>query len=490
MLTRFKVTGFKNLVDVDVRFGPFTCIAGANGVGKSNLFDAITFVAALADKPLLDAALSVRSDDGRGTEVNAIFRHLGDFYTHEISFEAEMLVPKTGIDDLGQEAKASITFLRYALTIGRRYESTDQFPALEIRNEELGHVKLDEAKSHLPFKHTYSWRRSVAAGRRTSRFISTDTEKGIIKLHGDTGTGGRPRLHQAKTLPRTVLSSASAAESPTALLVRREMQSWRLLQLEPSAMRAPDRFNASARVDTHGAHLPATLARLAGVLPRRTASDQDTQRVYARVANRLAELAEGIRTIRVESDDKREILSLVATDRDGTDHEARALSDGTLRFLALAVLESDPEAVGLLCLEEPENGIHPARVSAMLDLLQDLAVDPTEAVSEDNPLRQVIINTHSPAFVGLVPDDALLYASLEPKDDQESASNTTVFRWLAGTWRARAAPDTRPLSKGDLLAYLNPVGVGAREGAPNVIAVAQRPDLQMLLPGMSAIAHE
>jgi AAA15 family ATPase/GTPase len=41
MLTRLKVSGFKNLVDVDVRFGAFTCIAGTNGVGKSNLFDAI-----------------------------------------------------------------------------------------------------------------------------------------------------------------------------------------------------------------------------------------------------------------------------------------------------------------------------------------------------------------------------------------------------------------------------------------------------------------
>ena len=30
MLSRLKVNGFKNLVDVDVRFGPFTCIAGAN----------------------------------------------------------------------------------------------------------------------------------------------------------------------------------------------------------------------------------------------------------------------------------------------------------------------------------------------------------------------------------------------------------------------------------------------------------------------------
>ncbi len=27
MLTRLRISGFKNLVDVDIRFGPFTCIA-------------------------------------------------------------------------------------------------------------------------------------------------------------------------------------------------------------------------------------------------------------------------------------------------------------------------------------------------------------------------------------------------------------------------------------------------------------------------------
>ena len=28
MLTRFKVSGFKNLLDLDARFGSFTCILG------------------------------------------------------------------------------------------------------------------------------------------------------------------------------------------------------------------------------------------------------------------------------------------------------------------------------------------------------------------------------------------------------------------------------------------------------------------------------
>src|SRR5262245_29948067 len=145
MLTRLKVNGFKNLVDVEVAFGPFTCIAGANGVGKSNLFDAITFLGALAEKPLIEAALSVRSEGGRASDLRSIFYRIGDEYVDEMSFEAEMLISPTGVDDLGQEAKASITFLRYGLTLGRNGG------ALAIRREELTHITLGEARNHLRF---------------------------------------------------------------------------------------------------------------------------------------------------------------------------------------------------------------------------------------------------------------------------------------------------------------------------------------------------
>ena len=65
LLEILKVIGFKNLVDVDVYFGPFTCVAGVNAVGKSNLFDAIHFLSALADHSLIDAALSVRNESGK-----------------------------------------------------------------------------------------------------------------------------------------------------------------------------------------------------------------------------------------------------------------------------------------------------------------------------------------------------------------------------------------------------------------------------------------
>ena len=68
-MTRLKVSGFKNLVDVDVSFGAFTCVAGANGVGKSNLFDAIRFLCALADHTLIDAARMVRDDSASNWNV-------------------------------------------------------------------------------------------------------------------------------------------------------------------------------------------------------------------------------------------------------------------------------------------------------------------------------------------------------------------------------------------------------------------------------------
>lgn len=488
MLTRLKVSGFKNLIDVDLRFGPFTCIAGANGVGKSNLFDVITFLSALSqNRTLLEAARLVRSESAEAGNPKGIFRHVGDAWAREVSFDVEMLVPPEGRDDLGQRAKATTTFLRYGLTLART-DGDDQAGGLEIRREELTHVKLEEAARLLPFG-TPAWRKSVARGRRTTPFIST-LSRGtnlIVKLHSEGGKRGRPKEYSASDLPRTVLSSVNALESPTALLARREMQSWRLLQLEPSQLRAADGFSAPSRVAANGAHLPATLARLAGVHRRGASNELETDATYARVANRLAELVEGIKSIRVDVDSRRELLSLEVTDRSGTPHEARALSDGTLRFLALAILANDPEAAGLLCLEEPENGIHPDRVPAMLDLLRDLAVDPRRPAGPENPLRQVIVNTHSPSVVNLCSADDLVIAASDPRRVSGKRVDVATFQWLDKTWRDVLEPQVRTVPKTRLLAYLNPVPASPEDeyapaASPRPERLIDRRDLQLYLP--------
>jgi octaprenyl-diphosphate synthase len=131
MLTRLKISGFKNLVGVDVQFGSFTCIAGANGVGKSNLFDAIQLLSLLADNTLIEGALSVRrSEGGRTTDVRSLFHRVGNKYDDIMSFEVEMIIPKEGVDDLGQQAEAAITFLRYKISL--TYEENETLPSIRI----------------------------------------------------------------------------------------------------------------------------------------------------------------------------------------------------------------------------------------------------------------------------------------------------------------------------------------------------------------------
>ena len=245
-------------------------------------------------------------------------------------------------------------------------------------------------------------------------------------------------------------------------MARREMQSWRLLQLEPSSLRKPDEFNAPTKLGTDGSHLAATLYHLAR-LERFTNKESDPEldnQVYYEIANRLATLIDDVETVWVDRDNRRELLTLMLTSRDGTSHPAKALSDGTMRFLALAVLSLDPEDRGLLCLEEPENGIHPERIPKILQLIQDIAVDTNEEIGLDNPLRQVIINTHSPAVVQQIPDDSLLVAELKETVRDGQRFKRVCFGYLSDTWRATKDPESRPeniTSRGKLLAYLNPV---------------------------------
>ena len=455
MLTRLKVSNFKNLVDVDLYLGPFTCVVGPNGVGKSNLFDAIRFLSALANHTLMEAAAAVRDQDSRTPHVRDLFHRVGDHYAERITFEAEMIVPRRAIDDLGQEAEASITFLRYSLELAYR-ETDDSLVRgnLAIVKEELVHITQRDAPQHLSFPHSAKdWRKSAVCGKRTAPyFISTagEGENRVIKLHQDGGSSGRPLPRSADNLPRTVLSISNAAESPTALVARREMQSWQMLQLEPSALRKPDEFVSPTHLGADGRYLAATLYRLA-----RHDEQQVKGSVYSQIANRLAELIDDVHDIDIERDEKRELLTLHVKNGEGTPHPARALSDGTLRFLALAVLEIDPQMQGMLCLEEPENGIHPARIPAILQLLMDIAVDTQQPVEKDNPLRQVIVNTHSPVVFQQVPDESVVFVKTKEAIDEEGRLYKKAhFLCLAETWRAKVSEDA---VRGDLLPYLNPV---------------------------------
>ena len=506
MLTRLKVSGFKSLVDVDVRFGPFTCITGANGAGKSNLFDAILFLSALADDTLVKAAMSVRAASESGGDLLGIFHRSGSERVERIRLEADMILPKSGMDELGQPVQATSTLVRYVVELAWRSNRSENPEAgpIELIEESLVALPLMDQGEHLMFPNSREWSKSVLQGSRKREYISSRADSGqrLVQLHQD-GRSGRKLKRPAKGLPRTVLSTVQA-EYPTVVLAKREMQSWRLLQLESTALRRPDSFDAPTHLTSHGGHLAAALYHLSRCTSPGADSDAAAAfeaAVYARVSNRLSELIDDVRTISVERNDAHRVYTLQIETRDGTRHPAHALSDGTLRFIALAVTELDRQSGGLLCFEEPENGIHPRRIGAMLELLQEIAMDTSMAVDDNNPLRQVLINTHSPTVVSLVPDDALLVAQwvegVRPSSSQGSNDllhlpgataplglpqgestfpvtgttlndaapkrtgkplryRQTVFACLPKTWRTEKLPRHRVEARGNLLSFLNP----------------------------------
>ncbi|MGC4805647.1 AAA family ATPase [Micromonospora sp. DT233] len=265
----------------------------------------------------------------------------------------------------------------------------------------------------------------------------------------DEGRAAR-RSRVGERASRTVLSTMNTADYPTALAARQEMRSWRRLALEPSALRAPDDTPAPDSLAPNGRHLASTLYRVAHA-PDWSA---DPQRTYAAVAGRLGDLTGvGVDHLDVEYDDARELFTLFLQERGGLRLPARALSEGTLRFLALCILLEDAQFTGLICMEEPENGIHPANLPAMVQLVRDLAVDPADPPDYTNPFRQVIVNTHAPGVVQLCDPADLLLAQLRPRSTPERG----VVRSLAlvpyrQSWRAQ--PGRPTFSEADMVAYL------------------------------------
>lgn len=73
---------------------------------------------------------------------------------------------------------------------------------------------------------------------------------------------------------------------------------------------------------------------------------------------------------------------------------ARRLSDGTLRFLALAAILFQPQPPPLICLEEPELGMHPDMIRMVARMIADAA-----------ERTQLIVTTHSEYLLTALQDN-------------------------------------------------------------------------------------
>ncbi|MGC9261274.1 MAG: AAA family ATPase [Phycisphaerae bacterium] len=101
---------------------------------------------------------------------------------------------------------------------------------------------------------------------------------------------------------------------------------------------------------------------------------------------------------------------------------ATRLSDGTLRFLALLAILLNAESSPLICIEEPELGLHPDAMSILAELLV-----------EASEKTQIIVTTHSDALVSAFTektDSVLVCDYLENGTELRRLDAEKLAHWL------------------------------------------------------------
>ena len=126
------------------------------------------------------------------------------------------------------------------------------------------------------------------------------------------------------------------------------------------------------------------------------------------------------------------LVDLRVEEKNGITISASRLSDGTLRWLSLLAILLHPEPPPLVCIEEPELGLHPDMIKPLADLL-------TAAAER----MQLIVTTHSDSLVDRLSVDQTAIIVCEKHEgsttlkrlDSESLSEWLKRYTLGQLWR-------------------------------------------------------
>jgi len=423
MLTRIEIDGFKTFREFCVDLLPFQVILGPNAVGKSNLFDALRLLSRLAETDLHTAF-----QDTRG-EPREMFAVSGpDECVESMSFAVEVLLDPIARDPWGVEVRPKHTRVRYELSLARRngrggverlYVTAENAKPIPDRKDSW--VKQIPSKQ---FRDIY-----VKRGRR-SPWLETKDADGVKSFEiAQDGRAGRTR--PADAAESTILSGVTSAEFPHLYALREELRSWRFLHLNPEGLRQPSPSLSPDRLLHDGRNLATVLARIRN----ETRTEDRPAGVIPDVSATLAQLVPGVRSIEIAEDERKKEYRIDIGMQDGHTYPSRVLSDGTLRLLALVALMNDPRERGLLCFEEPENGVHPFRLGQLIETMRlwtsDLHADDSDPDDPDL-LRQVLLNSHSPVVLNNLDKSLTLFADtisyVDPTGEQRTARCTRLRR--------------------------------------------------------------
>lgn len=348
MLKRFRVNNFRSLLNVEFRPAGVNILIGRNNAGKTNLCSALRFLGLSASLPLEDA---IRASVGETWNIRNVYTP-----QENVEIDIECALPYEG----------STIDVDYHLELGIRNGDSAYGRALHVIQETLtgtggGFAQtplLENAGGQVKLLHEERFR--------------TSSPESIVRTSAPTDTTMLCRLYELGT-------------NRCANLFKRYLQGWAYYSFTPSSLRSPAVVREAAGLLADGKNLTRTYFSLHNERPRME-----------------KKLIESIRPVEPKLDlftystPDPESVYLFMEDDKGNRFSAQSMSDGTLRFMAIAYLilsgtEPEPDSLPrLTIIEEPENGLY---VGHLKPLFEKLAACGRQ--------DQFIFTTHSPYFIDL-----------------------------------------------------------------------------------------
>ena len=367
MIERIRLQNIFSFIDADIELRPLNLLIGGNGVGKSNLVTAIGMLRHLPSR------LSTFYEEAGGPYT--LFTALGEQRSQSCSVATQVA--------LNGSAKTRCV---HKIT----FAETADYRILIARESLAEGGLLDDADADLRIL----WR--AQAGHM---IVGNESFAHANEREYDDAESG---------LSQDILDNPGHRSIQREL--NRELESISIFDILDTSMHGELRKNQLGTV--RPSPIDPTGKNLGRIL-----LDLDAAKLEE-VVSWVRRFNPRVRNIepRVNSDGT--ISILFHEDRSSLPIHSKRASDGTLRFLRLAVLtvlgtKEHPSAV--ICLEEPEIGMHPDAIPILADLLR-----------EASKRSQIIVTTHSDALIDCFSDEP----EVVMVTDRNPETGETVFQRL------------------------------------------------------------
>lgn len=385
MITSLQIMDWKSVDHAQLSIDPLTVLIGTNSSGKSNVLDAFGFLSRSATGMMLTSALQ---GDGLAPPLRGgvewAARKPGDTFSLSVTYR--------------QDASTDLIYAIDCVTDASRCELTAE--SLDRVRYRLG--KDGKRKSS-----------SVIGLFRTD--IAEESSPTIVaRLYN--GKRGTPRqVGRGNSALFQLYSQKTPVEVQDGIeRIVAALRNIFILDPIPSHMR---RFSPlSDRLDPDAGNIAGVLAALEG------RHKKDIEDILTRYTRRLPE--RDIEKVFAEPVGKFFNDAMLYCEehlgRLGEPHtvDARGMSDGTLRFLAILTALLTRPANSLLVIEEVDNGLHPSRSQLLLDMLR-----------EQGAVRRVdvVVTTHNPALLDAMGSKMVPFITVAHRDVETGASRLTLL---------------------------------------------------------------